>query len=281
MKKIIGFLIGLMFLLPLSVYAGMSTSDSFDVGNSIIVALTADDTGTGFHVLKDSKAGEDTVLALYDGNVGTVDTSGVKKSLVVYDEPYTGHDTVTTVLDNAYIYQTLTKATTSATNPWRVESIRLLDVSDLTNLGITANASGVYEIKKDFKWLAPTKLDVVIDGVNYYDYWTQSAATIEPTATVTDPVGVYYVKYNEARTDENGVYATLEKANINVISNGPEYAIRPVIEVKKEYILCNNDKPSTPTPTGVKDYYIPLVSIIALTGAGIIVLRKKNLFNKI
>ena len=67
MKK---FLLGLLLVVPFSVNA-MATSETFDVGNEVIVALKEGDTeqtgGRAFHVLKPSAAGEETVTLIFDG----------------------------------------------------------------------------------------------------------------------------------------------------------------------------------------------------------------------
>lgn len=264
MKKIL-VLIGVLFL-PLSVNA-MAISETFDVGDEIIVALKANEDGKAFHVLKTSAAGEETVVALYDGVV--------EGSPTIYDEPIPGtHEATSDItLTGENIYGKLTKGTEG----WRTVTTRLLMINDLTGLGISAGTDNSYNVYKNFLWLAPFKLDGATDP-SWYNYWTQSAAT---GLTEADAVGVYCMTYNESRTDDNGVYSSLVAKNINVISNGPKCAIRPVIIVKKEYILCNNSKPSTPVPTGVEDYYLSLGGILLITAAGVIVLRRKNLFAKI
>ena len=80
-----------------------------------------------------------------------------------------------------------------------------------------------------------------------YNYWTQI-----PDASASN-TSVFAVVYNETRTDANGVWATLESQDITGITNNVEFGIRPVVVIKKEYILCNNSKtPDDPTP--VKQY---------------------------
>ena len=160
----------------------------------------------------------------------------------------------------------------------------LLSESDLTNLGIEKNIAGIYEIKGKYSFLAPIKQDGWDQSL--YNYWTMIGD--EDTKTV------YYVKYNENltdKTDETAVWATIEPYTLSSITNGEEYGIRPVIIINKEYILCNNSKPSTDptsdtsTPdgpkTGVEDYLIPLGVVLILASAAIVITKKKDAFSKI
>ena len=79
----------------------------------------------------------------------------------------------------------------------------------------------------------------------------------------------------------------LESKTIGDVSNNPKCAVRPVVVVKKEYILCNNSKPKTTTTkpenveTGVEDYYLPLGIVMGVSILGYLVLRKKNVFSKL
>ena len=102
MKKLVLFLF--IVLAPFSVNA-MAVSETFDVGDSISVALTENDTeiGKGFHVLKESKAGEETVTAIADGTVTDKRSDGLPVSPSIYDETMIGTHDATTVRENAYI----------------------------------------------------------------------------------------------------------------------------------------------------------------------------------
>jgi len=276
MKKF-SLLLLMVMLFPLSVRAKMDYSEEFHVGDSVNVALYSDEetpnnekNGNGFHVIKESKAGEQYVTMIYDGVV-----SG---SPTVYDELIPGqHEEVTSVYEKAVIGQKLQSAVSPENgSQWRVLTAGLLSASDLSDLGITKNAEGVYEIPEKYSFLAPIKLAGLQPEM--YNYWT----SIQDTSA--DTLSMYCVTYNEERTTDTGVWATLVSKDITSITNSSTCAIRPVVVVDKEYILCNNSK-KTETPknvsTGVEDYILPLTVALVLAGVAVVFVKRNTLFKEI
>lgn len=276
MKKFILLLTAIV--MPLGVHA-MAVSETFDVGDSVSVALydgyeTENKNGIGFHVLKASDSGERTVTLIYDGVIGG--------SATVYDEAIpasTGveaHD-VTTVLEKSVAGTKLNQYVNKEGAKWNVESASLLSLSDIATLGISRNAAGVYEIPAKYSFLAPIKATGLPKEM--YNYWTSIEDT---TATSTSVLAVIY---NEDRTTDDGVWATLESQDITSITNNAKFAIRPVVVIDKEYILCNNTKTPPTTPdspkTGVIDYILPLSAVVILAGAASLIMKKKSLFKEI
>ena len=279
MKKLFSLL--LVMALPLGVYAQVFTEkDEFDVGDSVNVALysenetpNSDINGNGFHVLRDSKAGEETVTLIYDGTI--------EGSPTVYDESNPGENYVATAdLNQAEIGRKLNSVMTAEGKKWRVESFGLLSSSDISYLGLQKNAAGNYEIPAKYSFLAPIKHSI-LPTAEHYNYWT----SIEDTTAET--TSVYCVEYNEDRTDNEGIWATLVSKDITSINNNSKCAIRPVVVVKKEYILCNNSKKTPePTPeknvkTGVTDYIIPLAGVVLIASVAIVFAKKKTVFKSI
>src|SRR5574344_500348 len=115
MKK---FLLVLALAVPFGVNA-MATSETFDIGDEVVVALKEGDTeqtgGRAFHVLKASAAGEETVTLIFDGTADEPRSDGAPTSPVVYDEVMPGEHEPTTILETAYIYNSLMEGTKS----WR------------------------------------------------------------------------------------------------------------------------------------------------------------------
>ncbi len=288
MKKFI--LLLALAAMPLSVKA-LATSETFDVGDSVSVALydgyeTENKNGIGFHVLKSSGAGERTVTLIYDGIVGGSGT--------VYDETSTeGSETheATVVLEQSIAGTVLNQYVNKEGAKWNVESASLLSASDIAYLGITKNAAGAYEIPAKYSFLAPIKATGVPKEM--YNYWTSISE---------DGEKVFAAIYNEERTTDDGVWATLEAQDISSITNNVKFGIRPVVVIDKEYILCNNTKnpttpnepenptpdnptPDNPTPegpkTGVEDYIIPLGVVVILASGAAALMKKKNVFNQI
>ena len=265
MKKV--FMMLLLLALPLNVNA-MSNEEVFHVGDSVTVGLTSDTDEVNFIVLKESQAGESTVTLIYDGTIAGSST--------IYDEirPDDGHDEVTTVLDTSVVGQKLSSIVNADGKKWRSVSTTLLQESDLINLGVTKNAAGKYEITEKYsKILAPVKIAGLVP--KQYNYWT----SIQDTSAAD--TSMYCVTYNEARTTNEGVWATLESMDITSTTNNSECAIRPVIVMPKEYILCNNTQTPSIVPTGVSDYIVPLASILLFAGLAVVLTRKKNLFQEI
>ena len=278
MKKIILLLLAISF--PITVSA-MSYEDVFHVGDSVNVALYSDEdvpstsqssdgsyNGNGFHVLKESAAGDAYVTLIYDGVVAGSPT--------VYDQTRPDDNYTASANYETSVVKRALDEVVAGTNPWRVVTADLLSANDLTNLGITPNAAGIYEVPAKYSFLAPIKLTGLTTDM--YNYWTKIQDT-----SVTDSVAVYCVTYNESRTDNDGIWATLESKDITSTQSNSTCAIRPVVVVDKQYILCNNSQ--TPTPenvkTGVKDYIIPLFSVALIAGLSIVLLKKQSLFKEI
>lgn len=252
MKKII-LLIMLLFVAPYFVNA-MAYSEEFYIGESVSVAIEKDNERVGFHVLRYSGPNEQTVTLIYDGTVG---------SQTVYDEtiPADNHE-ATVILNNSLVY----KKMLDATKNWRVEtgSVSLLSQSDLSVLNISKDINGKYLIPEKYAFLNPRKLDGL--SPEMYNYWTSFSNGVD---------SVYCVTYN------NDALASLEAKNITSITDNPKCAIRPVVVVDKKYIICNNDRPTENIDTGVEDYILPLLSVIALASLSIYFVNKKQVFKEI
>lgn len=269
MKKIILLLTALV--MPLSVHA-LATSETFNVGDSVSVALyegyeSEAANGIGFHVLKESKAGEDTVTLIYDG--------AIKDSMTIYDEaiPDENHF-ASTVLEESVIGQKLQQLINQEGKRWRIEDqASLLSAADLLSLGITKNANNEYEIPAKYSFLAPDKGDGIPKEL--YNYWTSIP---DGSASTTS---VYMVEYNEERTTDDDIWAKIVSKDISSITDNVKGGIRPVVVVKKEYILCNNSKPTEAVDTGLTDYILPLAAVLVIAGSAIVYTKKKNAFNQI
>ncbi len=261
MKKL--FLL-LIVLLPLSVNA-MAYSETFRVGDSVTVGLKSDDDNVGFHVLKESASGETYVTLIYDGVI--------EGSPSVYDEsnPDENYE-ATYILDNSIVGKKLQEVINKDGAKWRVESARLLNENDLSNLNIRKNDAGIYEISEKYSFLAPVKDSNVTSEM--YNYWTSIRNTNSATTAM------YCVTYNDNRTEDTGVWATLESKDITSITNNSTCAIRPVVVIDKAYILCNNTVPEN-VKTGVKDYIIPLSALLITASALIVISKKKTVFKEI
>lgn len=259
MKKIFYLFIS-VFLLPFCVNA-MAYSETFAIGDEIVVNLTDANEVATFNVIKESLAGEEMVTAIFSG-------VPIPGSPTVFDETFEDHE-ATSNIDNALIRTLLEPGSITWTHP---TLIRLLTLTDLDNMGINKNATGIYEINGSHKFLAPIKTWPV-SNPDGYNYWTQSADT---SATNTS---VYCVTYNESRGDSD-IYATLVSRDITSTTNNSECAIRPVIMIDKQYIECNNTQQATPK-TGILEYFVPMFSAILLAAGALLVLKRKNIFKQI
>lgn len=263
MKKY--FILLLVVLLPLSVNA-MAYSETFDVGDSVTVGLKSDEDNTGFHVLKESQAGETTVTLIYDGVI--------EGSATVYDEtnPDENHD-ASVLLDESIVGQKLINLINADGAKWRVETARLLNESDLNNLGITKDDNGLYEINKKYSFLAAIKINGLEPEM--YNYWT---SIVDESAS---SAAVYCVTDNASRSSDNEALSTLVSMDITSVTNNSKCAIRPVVVIDKAYILCNNTKTPTPVDTGVADYIIPLSFVLIAAVSAVVATKKKSAFQKI
>lgn len=265
--------------LPLAVNA-MAYSETFEIGDEVIVDLYGTGEEVAFNVIKESKAGEKTVRLIFDGAFNNINGT--------YDEDGPDHTATTQLTVGTYIYDKLLERV--GEKHWNYEEIGLLTKEDLTNLGIVNN-----EITSARNWLAPIKTEKTGEAelLPYdYNYWTEI-----PVENAEKQV--YCVKYNESRTDGNGIYANLVATNITPSSETKTTdgcAIRPVIVVDKSIILCNNTPhtppttipPTTkekPTPkespeTGITDYLLPLSLVIIFAGSALVIANRKNAFKK-
>lgn len=263
MKKLCLLLLSFLFL-PLAVNA-VAYSEVFEVGDSVSVDLYGTGEKVGFRVLKDSKAGEKTVRLLFDGAFNNINGT--------FDEPYEGHEVTNQFSKESYLYGKM--ITYVNDHHWNYIEIGLLTQEDLNDLGITNK-----EIPAAKKYLSPAKLSSEASLKPYdYNYWTQI-----PVENTTDQV--YCVKYNEERTDENGVYANIVATNVNPTdAQNDGCAIKPVIVVDKSIILCNNNphtttttKPAKSPDTGVSDYIMPLAFVALFAGSAFVIANKKSSF---
>lgn len=281
MKKIMFALLALV-LLPISAYAEdevihVTVDTPLEIGERVEIFIENDEKKQEFFVMRPSPAGEQYVWVLLNGNVMTPDG----KSISVYDEPIPGDHEATATLENAVIYEVLENGTST----WRkAEPARLFDTTDLEALGITKGASGKYEIMQNRLFLSPIK-QVYSGGPDEYNYWTQ----IEDTSA--ENTSVFAITLNENYNgDTLTPIATLESYDITQISTGAgakEFVVRPIVKVDKQYIDCVY-KAKTPTTTTINNVktsetIMPAETLIILGIAvlGIILIRKKDIFNKI
>jgi hypothetical protein len=250
----------------------------FETGEKVTVNLGTDkgNDNPAFYVLAPSTSGQTYVTLIYDGIMAS-DT-------MTFDDVATdgSHDTLTSDFEKASIRSKLSTETTAWTTP---NLVRLLKIEDLTNIGITANSSGIYEITAAYSWLSAVKLNV--DGVtitpDMYNYWTMSPDTSDTTKTA-----VYCVTYNETRETADGIWSTLVSKDLgDGITNSPKCALRPVIVIDKQYVTPCNPKIQTTTVTatspntGENSYLVPLGIMLTITIISIIVLRRKVIFKKL
>ncbi len=284
MKKIFSLLL-VLALFPVRVNAAEVRIDWRDdlplyIGNRVEVWIEGDKTlkTKEFFVMRDTAPEEKYVWLIYNGNVEDPITNA---SITVYDQATTGGDEedpheATAVLENAKIYSVLLNGTSS----WDIkETPRLLNAADLAAIGVKKNTSGKYEITPAIKWLAPV-VDVGEDDPSGYNYWTQ----IEDESA--ENTSVFAVTYNESYNGDTLMpVATLESYDITPITEGPEFLVRPVVLVDKSLIDCVFGQPETTTIKNVQtsEVTMPLqiVSVLAVAGVAYVLIRKKDLFNKI
>ncbi len=273
MKK---YLIGLLavLLMPISVNA-MAYSETFNVGDRVKVMIENDDEGAEFFVIKPSESGAQYVWMFLNGNV--MDQDG--NSITVYDETIPGEREASAVFEDSMAYRLLH----NATQKWRTEEVRLLQLADLTELGIEKNpTNNQYQIMGNRKYLSPIKLTQGYPGManpkSAYNFWTQIEDTTKTNASV------FAVTLNE---DYNGDTLTpvafLTSYDITSITDNPEFVIRPVIKIDKKYIDCLLDVPTTVSSPPTSEVKMPFeaISVIVIAGAAYLLIRKKEIFNKI
>lgn len=273
MKKVFVLIATLLFI-PVSVNAAEYT-DTFKIGDRLEVFIVNDQEKKEFHVIRPSAAGEQYVWMMLHTNVENTDD--YRNSITVYDQVRPGeYDQVTTVLEDALpIYNVLI----NGTQGWRIEGVpRLLNAEDLTVLGINLGTSGKYEIMGDRSFLSPTKTDQVTDPT-MYNYWTQIANT-----SATNP-SVFAVTFNESYNgDSLTPVATLESYDITSVTENPQFIVRPVVKVDKQYIDCIiSDTTTTVGNVKTSEVKMPIeaIAIIGIASLAYILIRKKDIFNKI
>ena len=155
MKKII-YLFILSLVMPFAVFA-MDNSEVFDIGDSVTVSFDGGTTRLGFHVIKNSAAGETTATLFFDGVIATHDADGnIKEAQVVYQLP----DSTGTAsqFDGSYAQKVLNEAVTEA--KWIINgSARLLEENDLVNLGI-AKDNDIIKYVENFIILVGNQHDI-------------------------------------------------------------------------------------------------------------------------
>ncbi|MDD2409464.1 MAG: hypothetical protein PHD03_01940 [Bacilli bacterium] len=272
MKKCFILVTTLLFI-PISVNAAEYT-DTFKIGDRLEVFIVNDQVKKEFHVIRPSATGEQYVWMMLNGNVENYDD--YRNSITVYDQTLPGEHEATTVLEDALpVYNVLINGTTG----WRIEGTpRLLNAEDLTVLGINISTSGKYEIMGDRNFIAPTKTDAFPDPSGY-NYWTQIADSSATNASV------FAVTYNESYNgDSLTPVATLESYNITSVTENPEFIVRPVVKVDKKYIDCIISDSTTPVgnvKTSEVKMPIEAIAIIGVATLAYILIRKKDIFNKI
>ena len=273
MKKIF-ILVATLLFIPVSVSAA-EYSDTFKIGDRLEVFIANDQEKKEFHVMRPSAAGEQYVWMMLNGNVENFED--YRNSITVYDQIRPGeHDEVTTVLEDALpIYNVLI----NGTQGWRIIGTpRLLNAEDLTALGLTTGTSGKYEIMGDRDFIAPTKTDAFTDPSGY-NYWTQIADTSATNASV------FAVTFNESYNgDSLTPVATLESYDITSVTESPQFIVRPIVKVDKQYIDCIISDSTTPVgnvKTSEVKMPIEAVAIIGIATLAYILIRKKDIFNKI
>ena len=274
MKKILMLIIG--FLILPTITNAVAYSESFAVGDDVRVLPVNDTDGVLFTVIKPSVADYQYVWLIYNGNVA--DNSG--HSIVQYFEFSTPEDEPKTNIEAATIYQVLQQGTAA----WRArtEEIRLLQIEDLTELGVQLSG-GKYEIMANRDFLAPIitapHLEGLVNKQSGYNYWTQS-----PDSSAANP-SVYVIKYNESYQPGSLLpIAYAESVDISDDMTAPEFIVRPVIKIDKKYVDCNlsvTPEPAPNPPTGEINMPLQVVAVVALAGIGYVLVRKKEVFEKI
>lgn len=272
MKKILILLFSII-LLPISVNA-MEYTDTFKIGDRVEVHIINDQEKMEFFVIRPSGSGEQYVWLFPRVNIENFEN--YRDSVTVYDQTLPGDHDATTVLEDAKIYNILINGTEN----WRIEEPpRLLNASDLTALGINKNpSSGKYEIMGDRFFIAPLKIIGFSDDPSLYNYWTQIADTTKAKAAV------YAVTYNESyNNDTLTPVATLESYDISSITENYEFIVKPIVKVDKKYIDClvGGTPPVNNAPTSEVTIPFEALAIMVISILAYILIRKKDIFNKI
>ena len=268
MKKII-YLFILSLVMPFAVFA-MDNSEVFDIGDSVTVSFDGGTTRLGFHVIKNSAAGETTATLFFDGVIATHDADGnIKEAQVVYQLP----DSTGTAsqFDGSYVQKVLNEAITEA--KWIINgSARLLEENDLVNLGIAKDNDKTYTILTKYDFMKPKSFESA-PSVTTTDYWTQ----------ISDGTDKVYAVTKDGADSNAGISAKIKSYSVDPVTTTANYSIRPVVVVNKEYILCNNTKGvNVPNvETGVEDYVLLLAGVASVATILYVSVKKKNKFQEI
>lgn len=261
MKKIISILL-ILVLMPITTFA-LTTEDEFKIGDSVSVSFngqTDSENLIGFHVLKDSAAGESTVTLIYDGILSEHDANGnVTNAQIQYQIP--GTTETPTVFAGSNI-QTILNRIINAEGWILASSARLLENKDLVDLGIDTTT---LQIPKKYDFLRPADFDSAPTSTTT-DYWTQISLGDNQVYVVTKP-------------STSDISAELTAKNVDDINSVA--SIKPVIVVNKEYIVCNNSVTPPSVDTGIEDYFLLFGTIIAMATIGYVGFKKKDAFQNI
>ena len=267
MKKLLIILLSFVAVIgPIDTFA-MSNDSVFNIGDSVSVSFNGKTDSSnliGFHVLKDSEAGESTVTLIYDGAISSHDEGHAQ---VPYQTtaPSSG---VYSQFADSYVKQFLDTAVKE--NGWILESsARLLEVNDLSNLGIEKSSDGTYTIPTKYDFLRPVDFETTVSETTT-DYWTQ----------ITNGTDNVYVVTKEGRDSANNVSAKIVSKGAAPIDNN-RYSVKPVVIVNKQYIVCNNSKKTDNVKTGIEDYFLLFGAIIVLATIGYVGSKKKDAFQNI
>lgn len=258
------FMITLLVLVMMPCMANaMSVEEEFSVGDSVSVSFngkTDSENLIGFHVLRESKAGESYVTLIYDGIVSEHDSAGnVINAQVNYQLVGTTENSSQFQGSNV---QTILNRIVSSEGWILASSARLLEREDLTSLGIDVTST---VIPKKYDFLRPVSIESAPSATTT-DYWTEIASGSN---------SVYVV----SKSSDSGVAADLVLKNVDDVNSVA--SIKPVVVVNKEYIYCNNSKTTTSVDTGVEDYFLVFGSLVALATIGYVGFKRKDAFQNI
>lgn len=284
-------------MIPTFANAALTKDDELEIGENVSVNIDGkhDTQGIGAFVIEKSAKGDEMVTLMIEKMIDGVTYNST-------EQLNTGN------LSNDYassrVKEMLTKLVQNELPPeYKFDgpsdkwlhvggSERLLNESDLTRLGITKNSDGNYSITAKNGFLIPAVGE---------SYWTQ---------IVDGADKVYIVKKLKNITAANPNDIIAEVVPIDVTSsivNAPTSAVRAIVKIKKELIICRNGttpavgatEPSTPPTstngagatssttkapnpdTGVSNVLVPLTGLLVGTLSVAYITTKRNKFNQI
>lgn len=284
MKKILIVLLGIL-ILPLQTNA-VAVSETFKIGDrvKVLVSEASEPVGHEFFVIKPSAANDPYVWLFLNENV----ENEIGNTITVFDEIIQGEKEDLTDWKKSMAYELLHQATES----WRPrienyeDNIRLLNAQDIVDLGLEKNpVTGEYQILANRSRIAPIKLTGGYPGMTNPDsainYWTQIYDT-EAEETSVFAV-VLNKEYNE--NDQLSPLAFIRSHEITSITDNVEFVLRPVIKIHKMYIDCFVDETPAPPvvspPTSEVNLPFEVVAVVGVAAVFYILVRKKEIFNKI